>query len=188
MDGYYGEIRAFGWNWAPRGWLACNGSLVPVSQNQVLYAVIGNQFGGTSGVNFNLPDLRGQSPMGTGTGPGLSPRPNASKGGTEAVTLVVSQLPNHDHVFDYGGPTVPTSEVAAPAADGTSFDSRLWDGSSNPPVPINAYALAATSPVSTTFAPQAIGATGGSKPHENRQPYLAINFCICNDGVYPSPD
>lgn len=187
MDGYYGEIRAFTWGWAPEGWLLCNGTEIPVAQSQVLYAVIGNHFGGTPGRTFVLPDLRGHSPLGAGTGPGLTPRPNSSNGGNESVTLSQSTMPNHTHSPVAGGPSITANETAAPAADGTSYLSRLWDSAPNPAVPLNAYALAATTPVNVPFADSTVGTTGQGQPHENRQPLLVVNFCICNDGIFPVP-
>ncbi len=186
MDAFIGEVRAFTWNWPPAGWALCWGQQMSLYQQQALGAVIGYHFGGDSTKQlFNLPDLRGASPMGTGAGPGLTPRTIAQTGGTETVTLTLTNLAQHAHIYSVGGPSVPENETATPAADGTTYDSRLWDTSVNPAAPLNAYIKASAGPVNTGFAAQAIGTTGQGQPHENRQPLLVVNYCICLEGTFP---
>ncbi len=166
MEPFLGMITPFGFNFAPRGWAKCEGQLLPISANSALFSLLGTTYGGDGRTTFGLPDLRGRAAIGFGNGPGLSNYAIGQKGGAEHVTLNTTQIPSHNH----------SANVVAEEAD------------NNKP---SGNSLAA-SQIYRTQAPDAvlnaatIGNTGGSQQHENRQPYLAINWCIALVGVFPS--
>lgn len=163
---FLSEIRLFSFNFAPRGWAQCLGQLLPINQNQALFALLGTTYGGNGTVNFALPDLRGRVPVHSGAGFVLGQR-----AGSESHTLNVSELPQHVHVASGTNTSATTTApggslyASASAAVGTPF---------GPP----------GSPVA--MAAGSIGLVGGSQPHENRQPFLTINFCIALQGIFPS--
>lgn len=159
---YLSEIRLFSFNFAPKGWAMCNGQLLPINQNQALFSLLSVTYGGDGRVTFALPDLRGRVPMHWGNG-----LTQGERGGTEAVTLNILQLPAHTHI-PVGSTTV---------ADQASPQNNVWAAS--------AYTAYAGSP-NIAMSPQAIGAAGGSQPHNNMSPYLALNFCIALQGAFPS--
>ncbi len=156
-----------GWNFAPVGWAFCNGQLLPISDYETLFNLIGTTYGGDGVTNFALPDLRGRLPVHVGPGFALG-----QAGGAETVTLTTSQVPAHPHPYlgsvNSGGTAVPTGNVVAALATGAA----------------SAYVPEAPT---TALAPQSIGSTGGSQPHDNMMPYLCIQFIISLFGVYPSP-
>lgn len=183
-DGFIGEIRAFGFYYVPRGWLACNGQTLAVRQSPTLYSLIGNTYGGTPNVDFKLPNLGGQVLMGAGSGPGLTPRTVGNTGGTEQVTLTQSQIPTHTHAAQAqlapdtknaaGNPVA--SKVPSPTLlVGAVLGTNLTVYTPNNP----------TLPAVTSLAPTAIGPAGGIQAHENRQPFLTLQYCICVEGTYP---
>lgn len=169
-DPFIGEIRMFGGNFAPLGWAFCNGQLLSIPDNDALFALIGTTYGGDGVSNFALPDLRGRVPIHMGAGPGLSPRVLGASAGTETETLITNQLPVHDHVF------VGTSSAAS--ANGPQNALVASPGS------IDLY-RPATVP-NQALAPNAIGLTGGSQPHDNIQPYQCISFIIALEGIFPT--
>lgn len=182
-DPYVGEIRCFGFNFAPQNWAQCAGQLLPIAQNAALFSVLGTTYGGDGKTTFGLPDLQGRTPVGMGLGPGLANVAEGQKLGEESVTLLASQLPAHSHTLDTasnGGATLAN----APTAN-VSFVSQYQEGNNkgflnmfvpSPPPPAKPVTMAAAS-----LAP-----SGSGQPHENRQPYLAIGFCMALTGVYPS--
>jgi microcystin-dependent protein len=161
---YIGEIRIFAGNFAPNGWLFCDGSLLPISQYDTLFQLIGTTFGGDGQQTFQLPDLRGRVPLNQGSGFVMG-----QAGGQELVTLTTSQLPSHTHVA--AGSSVP--------------------GNADSPAGANAWAAVAT-PLYGAVAPNAsmnasaLAATGGNQPHDNMPPFVGINFIISLFGVFPS--
>jgi microcystin-dependent protein len=165
---YVGEIRMFGGNFAPAGWAFCDGQLMPISENETLFNLIGTTFGGNGQDTFALPDLRGRLPMHMGTGPSGSPHVIGEMGGVEEVTLTVQQIPVHSH---------------APLA---------VSGSGNQATPQNGvWAGAATSRYSSNAPDQPMNSNlvmsaGGSQPHENRMPFLVVSFIISLYGIYPT--
>ncbi len=166
---FVGDIVLFAGSFAPQGWHLCDGSLLPVSQNQVLYSLIGNTYGGTPGVNFNLPDLRGRIPVGVGqlsTGGGNYVV--GSPGGTEAVTLTLPQIPQHTHAA--------RAQSAAATQPGPAGAVWANGGTQN---------LYGPAPANTTMNPAVIAPTGGSQPHDNMMPFLPLNFVIATQGAYP---
>jgi microcystin-dependent protein len=165
---YVGEIRMFGGNFAPAGWLFCDGSLLPISENDTLFALIGTTYGGDGQQTFALPDLRSRIPIHAGTGPGLSTRTLGETGGIETVTLTVSQIPVHTHAG------LAQSGNGSQSSPGNG----LWAGSSQ--------GLYAPGPGSLAMNPAAIGSSGGSQPHDNAMPFTAVSFIISLFGIFPS--
>jgi microcystin-dependent protein len=166
-DPYLSEIRLMSFNFAPRGWAQCNGQLLPVQQNQALFSLLGTNYGGNGQTTFALPDLRGRVPIHVGAGFTVGQR-----AGAEFHTLGLAELPTHTHVASGTALSATTADPAnnllaqASAALGTPFGP-------------------ASSPVA--MATSAISAIGGNQPHENRQPFLTLNFCIALQGIFPSP-
>jgi microcystin-dependent protein len=166
---FVGEIRMFAGNFAPVGWEFCNGQLLPISENIALFTLVGTTYGGDGQTTFALPDLRGRVPMQQGTGPGLSTRVIGTSLGTESVSLTAAQMPTHSHTVNASsGAASQTSPQGAVVA--RSAIDRLY----------------ASPPATTNMTATAVGFTGGSQPHENRQPYLGINFIIAIFGIFPS--
>jgi len=173
MDAFYGEIRIFGFNFPPQNWAQCNGQTVAIMQYQALYTVLGIQFGGDGQNNFQLPNLQGSAVCQSGDGPGLTTRDFGDTFGATSVTLGQNQMPNHQHSFDCYVPTTSTNYTNVPTS--ASHLART--------VGQNNYTN--TDTYDTTLAPQMIGQMGSGGQHENRQPFLAMNFCICTYGEYP---
>ncbi|BAU27074.1 microcystin-dependent protein [Aneurinibacillus soli] len=170
MDPYIGEIRMFAGRFAPYGWAFCDGTLLPISTNTALFSILGNQFGGDGKTTFALPDLRGRVPMHQGTGPGLTTRDFASKGGADTVTLLTSEMPSHGHAAAcIVQQTVKDPTEAVWANSGGRSGDKIYSGVSG-----------------VMMNPGAIGVMGGSQPHNNRQPYVAVTFIIALQGVWPS--
>jgi microcystin-dependent protein len=170
-DPFVAEIRIFPFNFAPTGWAFCDGQLLPLSQNTALFSLLGTTYGGDGKSTFALPDLQGSAAMHPGQGQGLSLRDLGEMSGTEAITLLISEIPFHTHMVQ--AQNVPLGPVAAPVDTATL--SRPASG--------NLYNVAG--PVQTPMAFQAITPSGGSLPHNNMQPYLTLNFCIALQGVFP---
>lgn len=168
-DPYIGEIRAFGFNYVPQDWALCNGQQLLVSQNPALYSIIRNLYGGDQ-TKFSLPNLMGRSVMGQGQGNGLTPRQVGNQTGSNTVALDVTQLPAHTHPVD--GTNNTTAPLVQPTAN-QSWIARETNAT-----------IYAESP-NTVLASPTFGVTGSGAAHENRQPCLALNFCICLDGNYP---
>lgn len=171
MDAFIGEIRIFGFSFPPQNWAWCNGQSVAVAQNPTLNAVIGTLYGGNA-TNFKLPNLQGSTVADQGTGTGLTPRTVASQWGSSFQTLSYAQMPNHQHALN--GMTTPVANVTNVPTN-TSHLART----------INQADYSSVNTADTTMAAQMIGVQGGGQMHENRQPYLAMNFCICLYGDFP---
>ncbi len=162
---YVGEIRMFAGNFAPAGWMFCEGQLLPISEFETLFNLIGTTYGGDGQSTFALPDLRGRLPIHMGNGFTL-----AQNGGVEQVTLNLNQTPSHTHAFlgsaDFANSTSPTGGVPAQLTGGVKIYSQI-----TPTVAMSA---------------SAVGSTGGGQPHSNFQPYLCVDFIISLFGVFPS--
>lgn len=173
---FIGEVRTFGFSFAPRGWAFCNGSILSIAQNTALFAILGTTYGGNGQTTFALPDLRGRAAIGPGQGPGLSPQTLGQARGRETVTLLTTELPQHSHVLNAAtlSPANAAQNVAAPTA-------QAYLGLSSP----NNVYIDAVAP-NTTLINSSVSPTGGSQPHENRQPFLAINYCIAVQGIFPA--
>src|SRR5688572_33507733 len=162
---FLSEIRIMSFVFAPKGWALCNGQLLPINQNQALFSLLGTTFGGDGRVNFALPDLRGRTPIHVGSGHTLG-----EKGGEQAHTLSIAELPTHVHL------------VTASSTDG------------NVPVPTGALLARTTNNIYNTannlvaLNPGTVTNTGGSQAHLNMQPFLTLSFCIALQGIFPSPN
>lgn len=162
---FLGEIRVMSFVFAPKGWALANGQLLPINQNQALFSLLGTTFGGNGQTTFALPDLRGRTPIHTGSGHTLGER-----AGAQAHTLTIAELPTHLHA------------VRASKANAAT------------PVPTNNYLAAAnnlyTGPAGakTTLLPETVTSVGGSQAHLNMQPFLTLSFCIALQGIFPSPN
>lgn len=191
MDAYIGEVRAFGFLFAPEGWLECSGQIYNIQQYQALYAVIGTAYGGDAKTSFGVPDLRGRAVMGAGQGTGLSTRTQGVSFGNEGIALTMqSQLPTHNHtmVASVVTASVQTNMLATPVANSSWLSRPVQITGTG--AAINNFTKAATNvAVNTAFSPLTLSAAaGGSAMHENRQPYLPMIYCICWNGIYPSPE
>lgn len=161
---FLGELRVFSFNFPPKGWAACNGTLMPINQNQALFSLLGTMYGGNGQTTFGLPDLRGRVPIHVGGG-----FTQGERAGEENHTLTIQEMPQHLHTLQGStdtntATTIPSSHVLGPA--------------------LNAYAPATSGLVS--LAPDSVTGTGGSQPHINMQPYTVLNICIALQGIFPS--
>lgn len=168
---YVGEIRMFAGNFPPNGWMFCDGSVLPISENEVLFQLIGTTYGGDGQSTFALPNLQGRVPVHPGSGGGGS-YVQAQTGGAETVTLTVQQIPVHTHpvlVANAGGVASPSNALLATATS-TATGLQVFNAQA-PGVSLHA---------------SSVTATGGSQPHENMQPFLCINYIISLFGIFPS--
>ncbi|HEV7670786.1 MAG TPA: tail fiber protein [Thermoanaerobaculia bacterium] len=163
---FLSEVRIMSFVFAPKGWALCNGQLLPINQNQALFSLLGTTFGGDGRVNFALPDLRGRTPIHVGSGHTLGER-----GGEQAHTLSIAELPEHVHVLS------ATTGLSSTSTAGSGVMLSQSSGA-------NLYA-AATNLIA--MAPGAIASVGGSQAHLNMQPFLTLSFCIALQGIFPSP-
>jgi microcystin-dependent protein len=162
---FLGQLMLVPYNFAPRGWALCNGQILPIAQNTALFSLLGTTYGGNGQTTFALPDLRGRVPISSGQGPGLSSYDLGEVGGVEAVTLNNNEMPAHQHGVNAnsGDPNDSSPQNSFPAGSGS-------------------YNTAAN----TTMNQNMVGISGGSQPHENRQPYLTLNWIIALEGIFPS--
>ncbi|MEP6491703.1 MAG: tail fiber protein [bacterium] len=171
MSAYVGEIRMFAGNFAPAGWMFCDGSTLPISENETLFQLIGTTYGGDGESTFNLPNLASRVPVHMGVGPGGATYQVGEMAGTEQETLTVQQIPAHTHplMASTSGGTVqtPQGNVLASTSGGIQL---YYEGQTN-----------------GNMNASAIGPAGGSQPHDNVQPFLCINFIISLFGIFPSP-
>jgi microcystin-dependent protein len=168
---FVGQIIAVGFNFAPVGWALCQGQLLPISENETLFNLIGTTFGGDGQTTFGLPDLRGRAALGVGQGPGLGQYVLGQPGGVESAALTSSQIGSHTHGLSAAA-TATTSTPSSSVVLGT---------------PAAATPIYATSGAGATLTAGAVSTTpGGGLPHENRQPSLTINYIISLFGIYPS--
>lgn len=174
---YVGEIRMFAGNFAPMGWAFCDGSLWPISENDTLFALIGTTYGGDGIETFAMPDLRGRVPVHVGTLQGGDTYVLGVNGGQESVTLTAAQIPSHNHVINASTAIAPAATAAVNITDGSS-----WVPATPSPKP-KAYTTAAPN---LLMGSASIGPGGGSQPHENMAPFLAVQFIIALFGVFPS--
>lgn len=172
MDGYIGEVRLFAGNFAPRNWAFCEGQLLAISSNNALFSILGTTYGGDGRTSFGLPDCRGRSPLHPGTGPGLSTFQLGAKSGNETTTLLVSNLPAHNHTA-----TIKASNQDGEESDpdgqylGKNEDAEIYHDSSNVTMGANSVE---------------VGNTGSNTAFSNRPPYIALNYIVCLVGLYPS--
>ena len=176
MNPFLGEIRAVGFNFAPKGWAMCNGQLLSIAQNTALFSLLGTFYGGNGVNNFALPDLRGRVALNQGQGPGLSLYDIGEQTGTEAVTLLSTQMPQHNHLW----------AANSGAGDAATPNGNFLSGAIIPTdkAPVKTYAPAGGATV--PLAPNMVTQLNGSQPHSNMQPYLVVTFCIALTGIFPS--
>lgn len=165
---FVGEIRMFGFGFAPQGWALCNGQLLPISQNQALFSLLGTTYGGDGRTTFALPDMQSRVPVCQGQGPGLSSYAEGQAGGAETVTLAAAQMPGHTH------PVKASSSAAGSDQPGGRALARSAS-----------HIYTAEPDTNTVLNADMLGGTGGGQPHGNIQPYLAVNFCIALTGIFP---
>lgn len=163
---FLAELRMMSFVFPPKGWALCNGQLMPINQNQALFSLLGTTYGGDGRVNFGLPDLRGRVPMHVGGNHVLG-----EKGGEQAHTLSMAEMPTHSHVL----------QASAAAGTLTTPGGNLLSGAPDAWVPPAAGGL-------TALGPASVQNTGGSQAHLNMQPFLTVSWCIAINGIFPSPN
>ena len=161
---FLSEIRMMSFVFAPQGWALCNGQLMPINQNQALFSLLGTTFGGDGRVNFALPDLRGRTAIHVGSGHTLG-----EKGGEQAHTISIAELPQHVHGL---GASSENATVDAPGGNLLASGANQYAGP----------------PANTTLVPSTVTNVGGSQAHQNMQPFLTLSFCIALQGIFPSPN
>jgi microcystin-dependent protein len=172
---YVGEIRIFAGNFPPKNWALCNGQLLAISQNTALFSILGTTYGGNGTSNFALPNLQSRVPLHPGQGPGLSLYDLGEQGGVESVSLPQSQIPSHSHLINCNNATTQGGHGTKSDPAG-NFPATQSAGS-------GIYETTSTS--GATMSPLVTTPIGNGLPHENRQPYLTMNFIICMQGVFP---
>lgn len=164
---FLAEIRMMGFNFAPRGWAYVDGQILPINQNQSLYSLLGNTYGGDGRTTFALPDLRGRTPMHVGQGHTLGQR-----SGAETITLTAAEIPSHTHV----------AKASALAGNNPSPTNNLLGAEADPELAYRAPEAGSM----TALRSGSLTNAGGGQSHENMQPYLAVSFCIALQGLFPS--
>jgi microcystin-dependent protein len=175
---FLGELRMASFNFAPRGWALCNGQLLPINQNQALFSLFGTTYGGNGQTTFGLPDLRSRAPIHFGGG-----FTQGQRGGEEAHVLTSNEMPAHSHTLVCNA-TAPASTNAVTPAAGNALGAGIGASSAGASFAMNVYAPSGGAVQSQ--APQVVGNFGGSQAHENRQPFLAINWIVALQGIFPS--
>jgi microcystin-dependent protein len=174
-DQFIGEIRAFGFNFAPFQWAQCDGQILAISQNTALFALLGTQFGGNGTSNFGLPDMRGNAPLHQGQGAGLSQYFVGEQAGTENVTITLSTMPLHNHLIN--------AQEASGTGRASTPNSSVWLGQA---VPAEMYMNSGSLTVQLSPSTIGMGPPNGGLPHTNQQPYLVVCFCIALAGIFPA--
>ena len=166
-DAYIGEIRLFAGNFAPKNWAFCDGSILAIASNTALFSILGTTYGGNGQTTFALPDLRGRVAISPGNGPGLPNYVLGEMAGEPAHTLINTEMPAHTHVMSGVNGDANTGRVAGGAP--ANSETNIYAAGAAPNAPMAGV----------------IGPSGGSQPHNNMQPYLAVNYIICLYGIYP---
>jgi microcystin-dependent protein len=172
---FLGEIQLFGFNFAPYNWAACNGATLSIRQSTALFSLIGTTYGGDGVSTFMLPNLAGRAACSQGQAPGLSQRTAGEPFGATTASLTTNQIPSHTHAFVVYNQPDTTKRSNTPALNSALIL----------PLQADPFPVQGTAP-NSTFAPAMLGASGNNLPHENRQPALAINYCIAMSGVFPT--
>ncbi len=168
MEPFIGQIQAFGFNFAPRGWAQCNGQLLSIAQNTALFSLLGTMYGGNGQTTFGLPDLRGRFPLHTGQGPGLPNYQQGQMSGSDSVTLLTTNMPAHTHQYQLQAAEEGTTDSPSGtfvAGNGTNSFSASSD---------------------VLMATNSVAPAGGNQPFAVKNPYLCINYCIALVGIFPS--
>jgi microcystin-dependent protein len=174
---FVAEIRIFPFNFAPKGWAFCNGQILPLSQNTALFSLLGTTYGGDGKSNFALPNLQGSVPLQQGQGAGLSLYDLGEQTGSDTVSLLGNEVPNHQH-------TLNATTVAATSGDpaGLIPAQGTWNDGQGGSGPVESYSIAAP----TAALSQGLAPAGSGAAHNNLMPYLTLNYCIALQGVFPS--
>lgn len=167
---FVGEIRIFGFNFAPKGWALCDGQLLPISQNTAVFSLLGTFYGGDGKSTFALPNLQGSVPIHQGQSPGTSLFSLGEQGGTETVTLLQNEMPAHVHTV---------------SADENALNTNQPTPSNNVVSNVTGKTLYYNGAATTQMSPFMASLAGGDQPHNNMMPYITLNFCIALQGVYP---
>ena len=175
-DAYVAEIRIFGFNFAPKNWATCSGQIVSIAQNTALFSLLGTTYGGNGQTTFALPDLRGRAPIHWGTGVGLATVDLGQISGEENHLLIQSEMPMHNHSFAATTATA-TKKPVNNSVFADDVDSQAVDYFATFNAPGSSY---------VNLSPLSMPPAGGSQPHNNMQPYLVLNICICMFGIFPS--
>jgi len=179
---YLSEIRIMAFTFAPKGWALCNGQTLPIAQNQALFALLGTTYGGNGTTTFQLPNLQGRAALHFGVDPFGTPYALGQTGGQPSHTLTSAETPAHTHTLNgAASPADAAPGGVTPSPTLALAQAAAFEGT-NPPAAVSLYS---TSAANTTMAGVAVGQTGG-QPHENRQPFLTLNFCISLTGIFPS--
>lgn len=167
---FLGEIRIMSFNFAPKGWAQCDGQLLPINQNQALFALMGTTYGGNGQTNFALPDFRDRTGIHVGNGFNWG-----QKGGESAHTLNINELPQHNHLVNAKAPNDSSGNTNLPSGNflSNSAPAEIYQTGAGNPSPLAAFS-------------QTISSVGGSQAHENTQPSLVLNFCVALQGIFPS--
>ena len=173
---YVGEIRTFGFNFPPKGWAFCNGQLLPINQNQALFSILGTTYGGNGQTNFALPNLQGCAAVNAGQGLGLSGYALGEVAGTQTVTLLQQQMPQHNHLWAANS---AAGDQPSPLGNFLAGAVVVSDH-----VPVKTYA--APGGATVPLAANMLTSLSGNQPHSNMQPYLVVNYCIALQGIFPS--
>jgi microcystin-dependent protein len=179
-EAFLSQIEAFAFNFPPKGWAFCNGQILSIQQNTALFALLGTTFGGNGQTTFALPDLRGRVPAHSGQGVQGQSLQLGQAAGEEAHTLIMSEMPSHAHLVKAdstaGAANKPTTSTVLGLSSGSTSTGQA--------LAINAYSSSAAQ--LSAMDSRMIGSVGGNQPHENRQPYLALSYCIALTGIFPS--
>lgn len=169
-DPFVAEIRIFPFNFAPKGWAACNGQILPISQNTALFSLLGTTYGGDGKSTFALPNLMGRNPLHPGQGNGLSGRYLGESDGQASVSLTAGEMPAHQHALRHAGTSATSAKPGTTSSFGSTGVAQVYASGAGTLAPL---------------APTALTSSGAGAPHQNRQPYLTFNFCIALQGVFP---
>ncbi|WP_147676032.1 phage tail protein [Algibacter pacificus] len=172
MDEYIGIIKIFAGNFAPKGWLFCHGQLLPIAGNTTLYSLIGTTYGGDGRSTFALPDFRGRTPIGAGQGYGFSNYKLGAQGGKEKVSLSLEEMPSHSHEasLQIASPLERGSQTYTKAANHYLADGNTYSDIKNNTMPMDTIA---------------VNKSGNGAAHDNMQPFIAVNYIICLEGIFP---
>jgi microcystin-dependent protein len=179
---FLGQIEMFSFNYPPKGWAFCNGQILPIAQNQALFSLLGTMYGGNGVTTFALPDLRSRMPLGYGQAQGGPYYNQGESAGEENHTLIITEIPRHNHLLMADSTTAANSNGGTPSGTAVLGNSTgLIDGAQD----FQVQMYSNQSP-NSTLSPAVIGFTGGTQAHTNIMPYLVINFCIALNGIFPS--
>jgi microcystin-dependent protein len=181
---FLGQVEVFAFDFPPKGWTTCSGQILPINQNQALFALLGTTYGGNGQTTFGLPDLRGRVSVGWGQGTGLSNYNLGQVGGEEAHTLILNEMGQHNHFLMVNSTTPATANTAVPS---TSVVLGRTTGVPAQGALFNLFLYTSGGPAGTLDT-HSISTSGGNQPHPNIMPYLTLNFSIALIGIFPSPN